>query len=643
MRRRVRAVGWGLMYLALVAVVAILVVGASRAHSDIALNRSGVWAGIAGTAFTALTLILTSSDKISLHDTSAIPDHVKIEAELAAKVLAEAQLARSRLVGAGEPDDQPANVRFEKSSSRFREVGGTAIGDLSSVYEYYQSLSPQRLVVLGEPGAGKTVLALELQIRLLDARRHDSGMPIPVLIWAATCDTRQRWAEWLAEHLAIRFGEAASVTKRLVRDGRILPIVDGLDEMVDPIAHLERAHVLIGELNAAMRGRERAPIVVTCRRGEYQMLGPGVERATHVEMVPLTGAEAAGYLRGQFRMAEEADRWAVILTELDTQPTGPLAAQLATPWRLTLALTVFREGGNPSALLPTGDPDEIRYGERIDSLLLDDYVPSAVRLHGRGKRYTPKQVRRWMTALADTLARQYRRGGSATDITLHSWWQPTGRRTTQKARAVIAVVPGMAWVIAGVITRDPRLIWFGAASYALACAVASSPVSVPGQLKVRQLAARYSLPAVVAGFALGLAVVIAAILKLRLTIGLTLGLGVGLAVGLGAELSDTPFVQRGRPQEARRDELWTYGLYGLAAGLSLGLTFGFTLGARDWIRHYLIVTVKAIRGRGPMRFGRFANWATRAGLLRVSGVGYQFRHRQLQAWLTSASDELRQE
>ncbi|MEU1577418.1 hypothetical protein ABZ519_41005 [Streptomyces collinus] len=36
----------------------------------------------------------------------------------------------------------------------------------------------------------------------------------------------------------------------------------------------------------------------------------------------------------------------------------------------------------------------------------------------------------------------------------------------------------------------------------------------------------------------------------------------------------------------------------------------------------------------PWRLGAFLHWAYEAGLLRISGVVYQFRHRELQDWLT---------
>jgi hypothetical protein len=58
-------------------------------------------------------------------------------------------------------------------------------------------------------------------------------------------------------------------------------------------------------------------------------------------------------------------------------------------------------------------------------------------------------------------------------------------------------------------------------------------------------------------------------------------------------------------------------------------------GSSAWTRHHIAVAINWMRGRAPLRFGAFLDWAHDAGLLRVSGVAYQFRHRQLQEWLTS--------
>jgi hypothetical protein len=65
-----------------------------------------------------------------------------------------------------------------------------------------------------------------------------------------------------------------------------------------------------------MRGREKAPVVVTCRREEYQALAGVVDRAAQVEILPLSGDEAVGYLPEQFRDADEECRWEPVLALL---------------------------------------------------------------------------------------------------------------------------------------------------------------------------------------------------------------------------------------------------------------------------------------------------------------------------------------
>lgn len=670
MRQRVR-VGWGLVALAVVAVAVIVTVGGLRAHGADAFNRWVGLATIAAVPLTALGVLLVLWDKI--RGTSGTPqgDGAGTEDDLAAVVLAQAQVARSRLIGADEPDDQAANVRFAKGSGRFREVGGANDGNLESVLEYYDSLSPGRLVVLGEPGAGKTVLVMQLLIKLLNERKHDTSKPVPVLISAAAYDTSLAWDKWLAGHLALRFGIGAEIAARLVRDGRILPVVDGVDEM-DPVGKPVRAGVLVAALNASMRGQEKAPVVVTCRLGEYQALVREIDRATHIEMLPLTSDETVGYLQDQFLNQDEQQRWEPVVACLRANPDGPLATQLATPWRLTLALAAFRDEGDPSSLLPPApnltDEAAPRYARRVDSLLLGRYVSSAVRLHDADKRYGEQHVQRWLTALANGLASQARHNKSATDIQLDQWWQPTGRWPTRLVHSALAALPGLAWLIFGAATHS--VVFTLEAAPFLAITVFAGTDPSPHRLKARQMATRNGLFRLAGGFAGGLAVGalvgVAAGLALGVATGVAVGLVVGLVVGLAtglafglADKSPQALTPRNVISADRRYGL-VFGLtIGVAGGVSGGLAFGLTSGVATGVaagvavgltigiladvvylgaasmRYNVTVVIIAVRQQGPLRFGAFLDWAQQAGLLRVSGVAYQFRHRQLQDWLTS--------
>ena len=353
MRLTIRTAGLAVLCGAIAVAGVVIPVAALRANGTDAFNRLAGWATIVALPVLAVSVILLLWDKIA--DGGDGIDSSRAAGDLASIVMAQSAVARSRLIGAGAPGDQAANVRFARSAGRLREVGGARVGDLASVLKYYLSLSPRRLVVLGDAGAGKTALALELIVRLLEVGGNgEPGQPVPVLVSAAAFDDRLSWDDWLAEHLAARFGLRTRVTAALIRDGLILPVADGLDEM-DLGSDSRRAEVLVAALNAAMRGRDRAPLVVTCRTGDYLALAEGIDQATHVEMLPLTGPEVARYLATQFRDGGERNRWASILAMLRADPSGPLAAQLGNPWRLTLALAAFRDAGDPVILAPALD------------------------------------------------------------------------------------------------------------------------------------------------------------------------------------------------------------------------------------------------------------------------------------------------
>jgi hypothetical protein len=327
-------------------------------------------------------------------------------------------------------------------------------------------------------------------------------------------------------------------------------------------------------------------------------------------VTPLDSSQEAAYLRQQFRTPGEEQRWEPALATLAAYPHGPLAKQLATPWRLTLALAAYRDNGDPVALIPPADPSPDQYAQQADNLLLDRYVPSAVRLHAPGTPYTEAHVHKWLTALAEGLTWQSRHGQSATDITLHQWWQPTGHRATPLAHTAVAALPALALLAYAVTTGQPGPLIVGGCLFLIALLGGTSPT--PRRLNVRHIATRHGLRSLAFGLAVGLSVVLAFGLAGGLAFGLAGGMTGGLAVGL---------------------------VGGLAVGLAAGLAAGLGYFADAWTRYHVTAVVNAVRGKAPLRFGAFLDWAVQAGLLRVSGVSYQFRHRQLQDWLTSASQD----
>lgn len=81
---------------------------------------------------------------------------------------------------------------------------------------------------------------------------------------------------------------------------------------------------------------------------------------------------------------------------------------------------------------------------------------------------------------------------------------------------------------------------------------------------------------------------------------------------------------------------------GVATGIALGLGFTLLNGGGSWLRYVIGVRAAVRQNLLPKRPARFLDWCLRAGLMRMAGSSLQFRHRQLQDWLTSPAERAAQ-
>ena len=99
------------------------VVGAFLAGGSAAFNWWVGWAAIAAFLVAVAMGLPALWSKIA-GAPAALPDMRMTEGELAARVLAEARVARASLIGTDAPGDDAASVPFIRSGSRFREADG---------------------------------------------------------------------------------------------------------------------------------------------------------------------------------------------------------------------------------------------------------------------------------------------------------------------------------------------------------------------------------------------------------------------------------------------------------------------------------------------------------------------------------------
>lgn len=292
-------------------------------------------------------------------------------------------------------------------------------GELDEITEAFARIPSGRLVLLGRGGAGKTVLLMQLVLGLLESWTIDK--PVPVLLSVAAWDPALPLETWLVTRLeeeyprlATHCGSEATLARELVRVGRVLPVLDGLDE-------IPRA-LRIDALRAANLASTRlARLVVSCRTKEYVETvesGDVLSRAAVVELSPLPVAELQKYLRVTTPPGR-AGLWDNIFDAMTGEPDGPLAQALSTPLMAWLARIGYGETSHsPDELLDVNADGSRVFASRsmAEERLLDRYIPAVYGSSSEQQsRYSAKAADHWLTFLAVHLHRLGTR-----DL---AWWQ----------------------------------------------------------------------------------------------------------------------------------------------------------------------------------------------------------------------------
>ena len=492
-----------------------------------------------------------------------------------------------------------------------------------------------RLVVLGEPGAGKTMLMVRLVLDLL--ARRAAGGPVPFLTSIASWNpVKQGLRDWLGAQLLIDHpGLAGPPADRaepthaaaLLASGLILPVLDGLDEIPEQVRG-----PAIGRINDALRPGEQ--VVVTSRIRQYrdavrpqEGIEVTVRAAAAIELRPLDVAVVRSYLCDDAAGPVAKARWDPVFAVLGTD--APAGQALRTPLMVGLARAIYnpRPGESAGTLRDPAELCDPALGGQTEaeSLLYDAFIPAAYRDHITG-RWTARQAEPWLVLLARHLEQTIGNPDLA-------WWQLNDLVPARApARGTRISAGGLA---SGIMLGLSSGFGFG-----FLLGFVFGPVfglKFPDQYPWTGLMARIAhgiVPGVVFGY-LGALVggpgggleakpsdlarvtsctaVLARDRKVALLYllvsGIALGLVGGFLFGLVREL--------------------TLGVVGgLAAGLVLG--FGLSAARTAWPSYVLARGELALRHLLPWSLMDFLADAHRRGVLRQAGAVYQFRHIELQ-------------
>lgn len=552
-------------------------------------------------------------------------------------------------------------------------------GRIEQIAAVYGRIPSGRLVVLGEVGSGKTVLATRLARDLLAQRQP--GQPVPVVVNIASWNPAVPLRRWLAQQIsrdfprtAVSYSVQQNLADALAESDRLLPILDGLDEI---------GPGLQPEALRQLSGASDSPLVVTCRPTEYtQAMRDSMilSSAAVVELEALSFSDVLDYLtRTTRRRSNDGGVWEPVkadVSEPGSASADVLREALRSPLMVFLARSIYSDGGEADAAQLLG----FTTARDVQRHLVAGYVPARFRQGQARRAWRPQQVQQWLGYMALDLER---RGGREV-----AWWQ-IADSIPPFARVLIACIPmAVASLVFGGLTVHN--IGIGASFAVLACPLYGlfflAPSPSPAQIRWRwrqplrivgiyvKRGSRFGLVGgvLLLGFAIfgypypasapssWRAVFYIATFAVGLALGVVLGVCAGLFVaifsGLEARIDVARSVNPAQSRAADRTRtLYRVVLVALlllvyctaAAGwwgpvYSLIFSALLVLPASSWLRWLLFVRCwLPLRRRLPWRVPALLEEAHQRGVLRQSGAVYLFVHALLQEHLADTAWEAR--
>ena len=528
----------------------------------------------------------------------------------------------------------------------------TPIAPETSILEVFEQ--PEiagHLLILGDPGAGKTTTMLDLAKALVAKAEQASRQPIPVLFnLSSWTDPHQSIPDWLVEEFKSKYGARKDIARKWLQNQLILPMLDGLDEVKS-----EYQESCIAAINHWLQGDLRPPSVVVCsRKEEYANYQTQLNLNGAILLQLLTDEQIQSYLSEVSR----TELWQLL--QQDTE----LLELVRTPLLLSITILSYAE------LSLQQWQEMISTKERI-KLLLDAYIRAMFSRQFQSRAYRSlkqpsiNQTQQWLTFLA--LQMQH---SSQTEFLIEKI--QLSMYLSDKQLGLYGLIFGLIFgLICSLLDMrfSLRSIYNLIIGFFVGIGVWGSVnteiklvETINWSFKVTRKSARDILISMLVG-----AIVFGLFFSLSNLIngligGLIGGLIIGLIVWLIIGLRDGISVSEVKIKRFPNQGIWKsmsyaffmaviscliFGLigglfigkflgilpgliFGLTGGLVVGFGFGLNFGGAACIQHFTTRLILFFNKYIPWNYARFLNYCTDLLFLQRVGGHYRFIHRLLQ-------------
>lgn len=532
----------------------------------------------------------------------------------------ERSLHNQVLIELGLEERVQAVVSPIGAAEEFIEDAGRPFPAGTQATDIFDGLGAGRtLLILGEPGAGKTTTLLKLTKTLIARIGDDFSQPIPVVLnlssWAKK---RQPIEKWLVQDLYETFQVSKSLGTTWIQEEQLTLCLDGLDEVAT-----QHRNGCLQALNQFLQSHGRTEVVVCSRIRNYEALSNRLKVKCAIYVQPLTSRQVNQYL-------EQAGEQLSALKQLLSR-SSEIKAFAASPLTLSV-MSLAYQGSSFNEFSIVNSTQDFR------QQLFDTYIERMLLRREKVHDYTDQQAKYWLAWMAQQMVET-----SQTVFFMEnmqpSWLQTRAQRLRYRLESslivglIVGLIIGLGnrliirlnnWLSYELVIRqhglnDKRIydviegLNDGLSSRLISglndgliiglivglIALTSGKITRVETLKWSWKAAKnFCRDGLIAGLIAGLIV--------GLGNGLIVGLIVGLIAGLNSGLLD-----------------------GLITGLNGGILVGLIGGGSACLRHFSLRWMLYRMGYIPWNYARFLNYATGRLFLQKVGGGHIFIHRML--------------
>jgi hypothetical protein len=489
----------------------------------------------------------------------------------------------------------PWNVILETEESSPQPLPeGTKVIDI-----FDQIGAGRTLLILGEPGAGKTTTLLELTRDLITRAEQDVNHLIPVIFnlssWAVK---RHKITDWLVEELNTKYQVPKKIGQPWLEQQQLLPLLDGLDEV-----KAEYRELCIDALNA-FHQEYGSELVVCSRIKDYKALSNRLNFQSAVYIKLLTLEQVSHYL----------DSMSSNFTGLRALIKDDTALQELASSPLMLNIMVLAYEGVAWEDLP-----KTEVVEEHRKHLFDAYIERMFKRRRASQLYQKAQATRWLIWLAQRMHEE------SQTIFLIERMQPNWLQKTLK-KLIVSIGVGMSYGLAFGVSLGLAAGW----SYGLITGLAV---------------------AIIFGAAFGLSAWLTVVVSVDRVVELVVNVilkAIDKLIGRESiEQSDTESVTTQIPNQGIKESAKSALVWGVIGALFsglvskilqpeffliavlFGLTYGATTQGRVCIQHFNLRVVLYFSRNIPWNYARFLDYASEHIFLQKVGGGYIFIHRLL--------------